>query len=146
MPIKPALTSYHGNQRLTNNLRWKSTTCVGILPKFSHSRHTSGLAIFGLYLLSPYFKERPHKGTLPSLLGLQLVTIIVGSLLFSDEFRMPRRGTAIIAARHFQCGERVDLYCPRAEGTVDSFRRAISMGVNSAVPAGLWNLNLISRR
>jgi hypothetical protein len=48
---------------------------------------------------------------------------------------MPRRGTAI--ARHFQCLERVDLYGPRAEGTVDSSPRAISLGVNSAVAAGL---------
>jgi len=49
---------------------------------------------------------------------------------------MPRRGTAI-AAWHFQCRERVDLYGPRAEGTVDSLLRAISLRVNSAVPAGL---------
>jgi len=68
-----------------------------------------------------------------------------GSSLLSVEFRMPRRGTT--TARRFQRREHGDSHCARAEGTVDSFLRAISWRVSFSRPLRDFGMrNLISRR
>ena len=59
MEINDLQITYVGNQQLAQ----------AFFSKFSHSRHIRD-GIFGLYLLSPHFKERPHRDILPYFIGI----------------------------------------------------------------------------